>query len=81
MQATCDDAGVPLQLVDFPPTTLMQDALIHPEVETSWRALKDELGFVTLERPPDEAFYDYMHTNALGREQHTRAMAALLQDR
>ena len=81
MQASCDDAGVPLLLVDFPPAQLMQDGLIDPQVETRWVALKDELGFVTFERPPDDAYYDYMHTNALGRDQHTGAMAELLQDR
>ena len=75
---TCAEAGVPLVLVDFPTTQLMYDELSTPHVREQWELFKAERGFVTFDRPPDDAFYDYMHTNAQGRDQYTRAMAELL---
>ena len=50
-------------------------------VHEAWAEFKQELGAVTFERPPDEHFYDYMHTNAKGRASHTTAMAELLGER
>ena len=65
-------------LVDFPTTQIMYDELSTPHVREQWELFKAERGFVTFDRPPDDAFYDYMHTNAQGRDQYTRAMAELL---
>ncbi len=81
MQRRCEQADVDYILVDFPTTELMARKLTGTGVHEAWAEFKQELGAVTFERPPDEHFYDYMHTNAKGRASHTTAMAELLGER